>query len=135
MAGKAEGRFYVYRVSDDAGQSLYIGKGFGRRARCQQTRFGRPVEIVERFKSEDAAYKRERELIALESPVFNKAKGGNGSRCTAKIKRTPGWVVEMEAFGTKKWAARALLAKGDEALGRYLSPDNIAALKNAYATL
>ncbi len=103
-----ETRFYVYRLFDAAGTTLYIGKGSGTRLKNQIRNQSASGEILERFKGERAAYRRERELIAELKPTRNRHPGGNGSRA-ARAARKPGWLAEMERIGTRAYAARLLL--------------------------
>ena len=67
-------------------------------------------EIVKRFKSESAAYKYEKELIASLCPVLNKHPGGNGSKATRKRKTK--FDVLIEKIGSRAYAARLLLSFG-----------------------
>ncbi len=72
-------QFYIYRILGEMGETLYIGKGTGRRLSQQKRRFAADGEVMEWLKSEKAAYRRERELIAEYNPPLNKSTGGNGS--------------------------------------------------------
>ncbi len=102
-------RFYVYRF-DDAGGCVYVGKGSGRRFNVQQRKFACDGRIVEWFKTESKAYEAERRLIAQLMPRLNVHAGGNGSRATRRVNRRPSWQIAIERMGTRKYAARILLA-------------------------
>jgi len=70
--------FYLYRIHRD-GETLYIGKGSGRRLAHQKRRFDADGEIlVDGIQDEAEAYRRERALIAEFNPPLNKHPGGNG---------------------------------------------------------
>jgi hypothetical protein len=103
-------KFYVYRLNDENGKTLYVGKGSGARLNRQKSKFSLQGEVVCSFKSEAKAYQREKELISLLSPKLNKYPGGNGSK--AAKTRLPKWVAEIESVGTKTFAARLLLSFG-----------------------
>lgn len=123
-------RFYVYRIYNDAGDLLYIGKGSGNRLRRQTTKFCAKGEILEYHKSEKAAYRRERELIAEFKPFLNRHSGGNGSRAVPKRRgRRAAWEIEMDAIGSRVYAARALLRKGTEQLLQYIDASKIEQLR------
>lgn len=70
--------FYVYRLYDLSGETLYIGKGSGTRLQVQKRRFGALGEIVKTFKSERAAYREEVRQIAVHRPRLNQNRGGGG---------------------------------------------------------
>lgn len=101
-------RFYVYRLFSDDGKTLYVGKGSGDRLKNQIRNHNADGEILQRFKLERDAYKRERELIAELAPLRNRHPGGNGSRA-ARTTRKPNWFIEIERVGTSAYAARLLL--------------------------
>lgn len=103
-------RFYVYRLYSDPGFTLYIGKGSGRRLKNQMRRFGLQGEVIERFKSEAKAYRREAELIARHRPSLNKAKGGNGLR--AKRQYTPRPKPEIPQILLREQSRQILERKG-----------------------
>lgn len=71
--------FYVYRILGEMGETVYIGKGCGRRLQQQKRRFMSDGEILEYSKTDKQAFRRERELIAQYNPPLNKSPGGNGS--------------------------------------------------------
>jgi hypothetical protein len=129
-------KFYIYRIFDDEGQTLYIGKGSGNRAAAQRSKFSANVEVLERFKKEADAYRREIELIAELKPKLNKHRGGNGSKALKPPREgVSAWQREMGLIGTRAYAARVLLRKGDEALRKYISVSNIEQLREvAYGT-
>jgi len=77
---KASQPFYLYRILGEMGETVYIGKGTGSRLAQQMRRFQSDGEIIERHSSEDKAYERERELIALHNPPLNVSRGGLGGR-------------------------------------------------------
>lgn len=101
-------RFYVYQLSD--GLTIqYVGKGTGRRLKNQMARTGLFGEIVKRFKSERDAYRHEIKLIAEISPPLNRNGGGGGPATRRRAERKPKWVCDIEAIGTRMYAARMLL--------------------------
>jgi hypothetical protein len=101
-------RFYVYELSD--GSSVqYVGKGIGRRLRSQIARTGLFGEIVRRFKTEREAYRYEVQLIAKLSPPLNRNGGGGGNRTSRRAAIVPKWMRDIEAIGTRVYAARVLL--------------------------
>lgn len=71
--------FYVYRILGEMGETVYIGKGCGRRLHNQKRRFMSDGEIMERLSTDKQAFRRERELIAQYNPPLNKSTGGNGA--------------------------------------------------------
>lgn len=90
----AEGKFYIYvHRRADTGEVFYIGKGSGRRAWATQYRteywrrirdkYGMVVEILQRFDSEDDAFRHEMALIAhhraLGVRICNITNGGEGA--------------------------------------------------------
>lgn len=108
-----DARFYVYQFTDDDGP-VYIGKGSGNRFKAQSSRFGCPGEIIERFKSEKAAYAAEVRYIAARKPRLNRHKGGTGSRAVKRREPPmPKYMRRdyaiMEALGTRVYCARLLL--------------------------
>ncbi|MEZ0064020.1 hypothetical protein ABIF26_009582 [Bradyrhizobium elkanii] len=103
-----DGRFYVYRIFDGF-ETVYIGKGSGRRLASQKSKFGLAGEIIARFKSERDAYAFEIKMIAQLMPTANKHPGGNGSRARRKIHRRFGWEIEMDRVGSRRYVARELL--------------------------
>jgi hypothetical protein len=104
-------RFYVYDVLNADGVTIYVGKGSGRRAyvSCRE-RGGHEFKIVERFASECAAYAKEVARIAEIKPLLNIAAGGNGSRAIKRRIFKDKWQRTLEAIGSRKYAARLLLA-------------------------
>lgn len=81
--------FYVYRILGEMGETVYIGKGCGRRLHNQKRRFKADGEIMERFSTDKKAFKRERELIAEHNPPLNKSSGGNGATRGMKVNGLP----------------------------------------------
>jgi hypothetical protein len=71
--------FYVYRILGEMGETVYIGKGSGRRLYNQKRRFMSDGEVMERYSTDKRAFRRERELIAEFNPPLNKSPGGNGA--------------------------------------------------------
>jgi hypothetical protein len=107
-------RFYVYRIFDGE-QTLYVGKGFGRRLHNQKRRFGHDGEILQEFRCEARAYQRERELIAELKPTLNCNGGGGGSWVRAKpeprMSKDEAWTYRlMEKIGTRRFCALLLEA-------------------------
>ncbi len=70
--------FYVYRILGERDETVYIGKGTGRRLSHQKRRFKADGEIIAEFVSEGAAYHHEKKLIALHNPPLNRCGGGGG---------------------------------------------------------
>lgn len=70
--------FYVYRILGEQGETVYIGKGTGRRLAKQKRRFMAGGEIIAEFASERAAFRHEKQLIAKECPPLNRCGGGGG---------------------------------------------------------
>jgi hypothetical protein len=106
--------FYVYRIFDGL-QTLYVGKGSGRRLQSQVRRFRCKGEIVEECKSDDHAFEREVHWIAELKPTENRLAGGNGGRCKPKRKpRLMKEFAEIERVGSRRYAAMFLLRKLDE---------------------
>lgn len=105
------GRFYVYDVLDADGLTIYVGKGSGRRAHVScRARGGHEFKIVECFANERDAYAHEVARIAEIKPALNIATGGNGARSIKRRVVKDGWQRAVEALGTKKYAARLVLA-------------------------
>lgn len=124
--------FYVYRIFDGA-VTVYIGKGSGKRLEAQKRRFGCDGEIIERCRSDDHAFERERHWIASLKPTDNISPGGNGGRCKPKrVPRKPKEYLEMERVGLRRYAARFLLTKLDESNCEQhgISPAAIVKLRN-----
>lgn len=114
--------FYVYRIFDGM-ETVYVGKGSGRRLQSQIRNFSLPGEVVEICKSDDDAFAREIHWISVLRPTANKAGGGNGGRVLPKIK--PAWLVkaekeyqkfvaEYERVGPRRYVAQFLSRKIDE---------------------
>jgi hypothetical protein len=108
-------RCYVYRIFDGH-ETVYIGKGTGRRLQTQLRRFGVDGEILARDLTDEQAFRRERELIAELMPTANRHPGGNGGRSVKKRKPSlPLWwrkqQREMQELGTRKYVARFLARK------------------------
>jgi hypothetical protein len=122
-------RFYVYRIFDGE-QTLYVGKGFGRRLQNQRRRFGHEGEVLQEFRCEARAYQRERELIAELKPTLNCNGGGGGPWVRPKPKpRMPRAEAtayrEMERIGTRAYAARCLLS-ANRATPGVIPPEKVA---------
>jgi hypothetical protein len=71
--------FYLYRIFRGE-ETLYIGKGTGRRLAKQKSRFQADGEIVAYYDDEREAYREEIKLIAAHQPPLNKHPGGQGGR-------------------------------------------------------
>jgi hypothetical protein len=69
--------WYVYRVNVN-GQLGYIGKGHKSRYLISARRLNGIAGILEWFRHEGSALRREKQLIAAFKPPFNKTKGGEG---------------------------------------------------------
>ena len=123
-------RFYVYRIYDDVGETLYIGKGSGGRLTAQKKRFSANGEVLSWYRREKDAYAAEIRTIAEIKPRLNQHRGGNGSRAQKIVYRRSAEELEMERIGTRVYAARVLMRKGREALSRYLSTAQIDAICN-----
>ena len=74
----SEKKFYVYRILGEMGETVYIGKGSGRRLEKQKRRFGAEGEIIAEFGTERQAYSHERKLVADLNPPLNMCAGGGG---------------------------------------------------------
>ena len=106
--------YYVYRIFDGL-QTLYVGKGSGRRLQAQIRRFRCAGEVVEHCTSDDHAFEREIHWIAELRPTENKLAGGNGGRCQPKKRpRLAKEFHEIEQVGSRRYSARFLLRKLDE---------------------
>lgn len=67
--------FYVYRILGEMGETVYIGKGTGRRLEVQKRRFKSEGEIIRTFNKEDMAFRFEAKMIAKLNPPLNKVAG------------------------------------------------------------
>lgn len=67
--------FYVYRILGEMGETVYIGKGSGRRLDNQKRRFTADGEIMRSFRSEDLAFRFEAKMIAKYKPPLNMVSG------------------------------------------------------------
>lgn len=107
-------KFYVYRLFDGF-ETLYVGKGSGRRLANQKCAYRCEGEVLECCTSDDHAFAREVHWIAQLRPTLNKLAGGNGGRCRPKPKpRRTRDEIEIERTGSRRYAARFLLSKLDE---------------------
>lgn len=115
-------KFYVYRAFDGH-ETLYVGKGSGRRINQQRKRFRCEVEIIERCSTDDEAFTAERKWIALLKPSENKNAGGAGGRVAAKpltneqrraAREHKRFLNEYQTVGPRRYVARFLLRKVDE---------------------
>lgn len=122
-------RFYVYELSDGSCVQ-YVGKGTGRRLKNQMARTGLFGEIVRRFSSQRAAYAYEVRLIAKHNPPLNRNGGGGGPNTRRRATRSPKWVRDIEAIGTRVFAARGLLQFD---LSKHCSAEQIAEIKRVAA--
>ncbi len=111
--------FYVYRIFDGH-QTVYVGKGSGRRLDCQIKKFGMPGEVVETCTSDDHAFERERHWISVFKPTENRLPGGNGGRVRPKpissamkraAKEYRAMVSEIERVGSKRFVAQFLVSR------------------------
>lgn len=102
--------FYVYEIINLSGETIYVGKGSGRRLRNQVKNFNFNGCEIARFKKESDAYAFEVQKIAEIKPVLNKHVGGNGSKVTIKRERKQSWQILIDRIGTRAYAARLLLA-------------------------
>jgi len=124
-------RFYVYHLTDGP-ETVYVGKGTGRRLKSQLARTGLFGEILKRFKSERDAYAHERRLIKNLAPRLNKIAGGGGPVVRRRVQRKPKWQRDIESVGTRIYAARELL-KLD--LRGFVNPEQLAAIKCVASTI
>lgn len=118
-------RFYVYRIYDGV-VTVYVGKGSGLRLKKQMWRFGLHGEVLERFKTESAAYAAEKRWIKELKPTENKNTGGGGGFAVRRIVRKDKATREMERLGTRVYSARMLLRFD---LRGHVSPEQIAKLR------
>lgn len=106
---------YVYRIVDGC-ETVYVGKGSGRRLEAQKRRFGLEGEIIERDLTDDDAFARERHWIKTLMPSANISPGGNGGRTVARRKpRLDKALAEISRVGQRRYAARFLLTRLSEA--------------------
>lgn len=114
MPRKAD--FYVYRIFDGF-ETVYVGKGSGRRLAAQKRKFGCDGEIIEACKSDDHAFKREIYWIEQLKPSENKNPGGLGGRVKPKrVKIDRAWAAferELKEVGPRRYVARFLAQKLD----------------------
>lgn len=106
--------FYVYRILGEQGETVYIGKGTGRRLQQQKRRFQADGEVLRWCRTEDSAYRCERELIAHYNPPLNKSPGGNGSRygqATSGPALFAGIARIIRRLGGLEPSARAIVTK------------------------
>lgn len=89
MAKNLTEPFYVYRILGEMGETVYIGKGCGRRLHNQKRRFMSDGEVMEWCSTDKQAFRRERDLIAQHNPPLNKSTGGNGATRGLKIDSVP----------------------------------------------
>lgn len=108
---------YVYRIFDGL-ETVYIGKGSGRRLKQQMRSFGMSGEIIEECNSDDHAFERERHWIKTLMPTANISPGGAGGRTKPKemtreekraAKDYSNFMKEYNELGSRRWTARALL--------------------------
>lgn len=119
---KGNHKFYVYRIFDGY-ETVYVGKGSGRRLQSQMRYFSMSGEVLEHCTSDDHAFEREIHWIACLKPTANKLSGGNGNRCSPKPlsqeqqkseREYKRFVKEYEEVGPKRYVARFLLSKLNE---------------------
>jgi len=108
--GRPTWRFYVYQFNDDCGNTIYIGKGSGRRLAVQKRNIQGIGHEVARFKKESDAYSFEIQLISELRPSLNKCSGGNGSKATRQVLRKDKWQSNFERIGPKRYAAQLAIA-------------------------
>jgi hypothetical protein len=119
--------FYVYRIFEGF-QTLYIGKGSGRRLKSQMKRFEADGEVIEWCQTDDQAFTRERHWIAKLLPTENRHPGGSGGRCSRhpvpreyrNLYTPQQWrrivaagekeIEKIRQIGTRKYCALILLA-------------------------
>ena len=106
---------YVYRILGEQGETVYVGKGFGRRLKEQKRRFMADGEVIKEFRSAQAAYEYERDMIAKFNPPLNRTAGGGGA-----CKLQPG-----ERIASRVYVARMLCNR----FWIYLSPDKAADIR------
>lgn len=105
---------YVYRIFDGC-ETVYVGKGSGRRLETQKRRFNLDGEVIERDLNDDAAFARERHWIKQLMPSANVSPGGNGGRTVARPKpRLDKSFAEIARVGQRRYAARFLLTRLSE---------------------
>lgn len=126
-AGRPKGtggaRFYVYRIFDRH-ETVYVGKGCGRRVHDQRRRFRCNGEIIERCETDDEAFAAERRWIAMLRPTQNVSPGGNGGRSKPRVltaeergnlKAWRDFEREYERVGPRRYVARGLVTRLSEA--------------------
>lgn len=117
-AQRKKGSCYVYRIYDGH-ETVYVGKGSGRRLSNQKRRFACDGEIIRGGLTDDEAFRFEREMIAALKPTGNVAPGGNGGRLRSKplssfARALMREAAEVDRVGSRVFAARFLLRKLDE---------------------
>lgn len=119
MSTPGRAPFYVYRIFDGV-QTLYVGKGSGRRLAAQKRKFRCSGEIIEECKSDDHAFEREKHWIAELRPTENMLPGGNGGRVRPKplsaaakraIREFQKFEAELSEVGPRRYVARFLTRK------------------------
>jgi hypothetical protein len=104
MPKQREKRCYVYRIFDGH-ETIYIGKGTGRRLAAQIRRFDASGEKLEECLSDADAFKRERHWISVLMPIENRNGGGSGSYTKHNVPRVPR--ILRQLMTEKQWAANA----------------------------
>lgn len=91
--------FYVYRILGEQGETVYIGKGTGRRLQTQKRRFMSDGEIIESYSTEREAYFAEKRLIGEHNPPLNRCGGGGGGIYgkSNQVKCTDEMIIEIAA--------------------------------------
>lgn len=101
-------RCYVYALRD--GDTIaYVGKGSGSRLNAQKRSFGLEGDKLEDGLTDTQAFAAERKWIAKLSPTLNRCAGGNGNRARRIVNRTPKWEREIDAVGSRRYAAILLM--------------------------
>lgn len=114
-------RFYVYRILGEQGETVYVGKGKGRRLANQKWRFKAEGEVLKRFATERAALNYECKLIAKLNPPLNQLAGGGGALERIKVQR----LQVGERAAPRAYVARMLCNR----FWIYLSPDKAADIR------
>jgi hypothetical protein len=128
--GRQAKRCYVYRVFDGF-ETIYVGKGTGRRRFISAKRLGGQSEILESGLTDAEAFAKEVAWISCLMPTANVAIGGNGGHTRGNAPLVPrnfrGKISEadmrrslsasrkmereIQALGSRKYVARFLTQK------------------------
>lgn len=135
MGARKSRECYVYRLFDRL-ETVYVGKGSGRRLAQQKKRFACDGEVIVSGLTDDEAFLHERRLIAELRPTANILPGGNGGRHRPKP-LTKGerdfrkFERELWEVGSRRYVARFLMTRLNASnIGRFsISPERLATVQ------